>query len=146
MRYHGQRLVPVLMTLSLLLLVVMLAWATDPEMDRLLRSPVCKDWVTNGGHLTNQRYSTLKQIDTSIEKWENGYTITSAPIYYDGRIYIGLSGGEFGVRGRLTALDAKNGQILWRAYTLPAPGEPGSETWPPGTDHSMRGGATIWNT
>ncbi len=46
------------------------------------------------------------------EKWENGYTITSAPIYYDGMIYIGMSGGEFGVRGRLTALDAKSGQIL----------------------------------
>ncbi len=38
-----------------------------------------------------------------------------------GLIYIGISGGEFGVRGRLTALDAKTGQILWRAYTLPAP-------------------------
>jgi len=255
MRCHNQRLVPMVMTLSLLFLVVMPVWAADPEIDRLLRSPVGKDWVTNGGNLTNQRYSTLKQIDTSnvtnlkgawmirlkgsayggkysheatplvkdgvmyvitgnddafavnaktgeflweywsgidqkistvccgwinrgvalgegmvffgqldahvvaldaktgkvvwktpIEQWENGYTITSAPIYYDGRIYIGMSGGEFGVRGRLTALDAKSGQILWRAYTLPAPGEPGSETWPPGTDHAMRGGATIWNT
>src|SRR6266516_4513593 len=205
MRCHNQRLVPVLMTLSLLFLVVMPAWAADPEIDRSLQSPVGKDWVTNGGNLTNQRYSTLKQIDTSnvknlkgawmirlkgsalggkysheatplvkdgvmyvitgnddafavnaktgkvvgktpIEKWENGYTITSAPLYYDGMIYIGMSGGEFGVRGRVTALDAKSGQILWRAYTLPAPGEPGSETWPPGTDHSMRGGATVWNT
>jgi quinohemoprotein ethanol dehydrogenase len=50
------------------------------------------------------------------------------------------------VRGRLTALDAKTGGIKWRWYTLPGPGEIGSETWPAGTDHSMRGGATIWNT
>jgi quinohemoprotein ethanol dehydrogenase len=81
-----------------------------------------------------------------IEKWENGYTITSAPIYYDGAIYIGISGGEFGIRGRLTALNAERGEILWRAYTLPAPGEIGSETWPAGTDHWSRGGAAIWNT
>jgi hypothetical protein len=39
--------------------------AADPEIDKLVQSPVGKDWVTNGGNLTNQRYSTLKQIDTS---------------------------------------------------------------------------------
>ena len=65
---HGQRLVPVLMTLSLLFLVVMPVWAADPEIDRLLRSPAGKDWVTNGGNLTNQRYSTLNQINTSNVK------------------------------------------------------------------------------
>ena len=83
---------------------------------------------------------------TPIEKWQNGYGITSAPLYYDGMIYSGITGGEFGVRGRLTALDAKTGKIMWRWFTLPGPGEIGSETWPPGTDHSMRGGAPIWNT
>src|SRR5207248_1471075 len=65
---------------------------------------------------------------------------------YDGLVYSGISGGEFGVRGRVTALDAKSGEIKWRWFTLPGPGERGSETWPPGTDHSMRGGATVWNT
>jgi quinohemoprotein ethanol dehydrogenase len=64
---------------------------------------------------------------TPIEDWHNGYAITSAPLYYDGIIYIGIAGGEFGIRGRVTALDAKSGKIMWRAYTLPAPGEAGSE-------------------
>ncbi len=41
------------------------ARAADPEIDKLLRRPVGKDWVTNGGNLTNNRYSTLKQIDTT---------------------------------------------------------------------------------
>src|ERR1700730_14578032 len=195
-------------------------WAADPEIDRLLQAPVGKDWVTNGGNLTNQRYSTLKQIDTSnvkqlkgawmtrfkgsvfggkysfeatplvkdgimyivtgngdvfalnartgemlwerwsgidqqssticygwvnrglamgeemlflgqldtnvvalniktgkevwktpIEDWRNGYGVTNAPLYYDGIVYSGNTGGEFGVRSRLTALDAKTGQI-----------------------------------
>ena len=83
---------------------------------------------------------------TPIEKWQNGYGITSAPLYYDGIIYSGITGGEFGVRGRLTALNAKTGEIMWRWFTLPGPGEIGGDTWPPGTDHAMRGGAAIWNT
>jgi quinohemoprotein ethanol dehydrogenase len=255
MPHLGQKLIAAATMLSWLFLVTGPAPAADPEIDRLVRGPAGKDWVTNGGNLTNQRYSTLKQIDTTnvaqlrgawmtrlkgsgaggkysfeasplvkdgimyvvtgnddvfalnaktgaiiweywsgidqkistvccgwvnrglamgegllfagqldanlvaldmktgevkwktaLEKWENGYTITSAPLYYEGIVYSGIAGGEFGVRGRLTALDAKTGSILWRSYTLPAPGERGSETWPPGTDHSMRGGATIWNT
>src|ERR1700730_4114564 len=44
----------------------------DPEIDRLLQSPVTKDWVTNGGSLTNQRYSKLIQIDTTNVKQLNG--------------------------------------------------------------------------
>jgi quinohemoprotein ethanol dehydrogenase len=230
-------------------------WAADPEIDKLVRSPVGKDWVTNGGNLTNERYSTLKQIDTTnvkqlkgawmtrlkgsglggkysfeatplvkdgimyistgnddvfaldaktgqilwehwsgigqqistvccgwlnrglamgegmlfigqldanvvaldiktgkevwrtpVEDWHNGYGITNAPLYFDGIVYSGITGGEYGIRGRLTALDAKTGKILWRAYTLPAAGEPGGDTWPAGTDHYSRGGASIWNT
>src|SRR5205823_6557771 len=50
---------------------------------------------------------------TPIEKWENGYGITSAPLYYDGIVYSGVTGGEFGVRGRLTALKAKTGEYVW---------------------------------
>jgi len=248
-------MIPVVMTLGWLLPVAAPVRAADPEIDHLLQSPVGKDWVTNGGNLTNQRYSALKQIDTTnvkqlkgawmtrlkgsgfggkysfeasplvkdgimyvvtgnedvfalnaktgeilwerwsgidqkistvccgwvnrglamgegmlflgqfdanvvaldiktgkevwrtpIEVWQDGYGITSAPLYYDGIVYSGITGGEFGVRGRLTALDAKTGKILWRWYTLPGPGEFGSDTWPTGTDHAMRGGATIWNT
>lgn len=255
MRWYAQLIVSIMMASSLFFLTNVPAKAADAEIDRLLRSPAGKDWVTNGGNLTNQRYSTLKQIDTtnvkqlkgawmtrlkgsglggkysfeasplvkdgimyvvtgnddvfalnaktgeilweywsgidqkistvccgwanrglamgegllflgqldanvvaldmktgrlawktSIEKWENGYGITSAPLYYDGIVYSGITGGEFGVRGRLTALDAKTGAVLWRWYTLPGPGEVGSETWPAATDHAMRGGAAIWNT
>ena len=102
MRCHKQRLVPVLMTLSLLFLVVMPVWAADPEIDRLLRSPVGKDWVTNGGNLTNQRYSTLNQINTSNVKQLKGawmtrlkgsgaagkYSFEAAPLVKDGVMYV----------------------------------------------------------
>ena len=53
-----------LIVFGLLIIAHPSARAADPEIDRLLQSPVGKDWVTNGGNLTNQRYSTLKQIDT----------------------------------------------------------------------------------
>src|SRR5260370_31365902 len=54
---------------------------------------------------------------TPIEKWENGYGITSAPLYYDGIVYRGITGGEFCVRGRLTPLYAKPAAILCRVFT-----------------------------
>src|SRR6187399_2370070 len=58
------------------------------------------------------------------------YYITLAPLAADGKILVGASGGEFGVRGYVAALDPETGNELWRTYTVPAPGEPGSETWP----------------
>src|SRR5580704_6477270 len=52
------------------------AWAADSEIDKLVQSPVGKDWVTNGGNLTNDRYSTLKQIDTTNVKQLKGAWMT----------------------------------------------------------------------
>ena len=214
---HGRRIASALFAGFLVCAYHLPASAADPDIDRLLQSPVGKDWVTNGGNLTNERYSTLKQIDTSnvkqlkgawmtrlkgsgyggkysleatplvkdgimyavtgnddvfaldaktgeflwerwsgidqkltsvccgwdnrgvalgegmvflgqldanvvaldaktgkevwktpIEVWQDGYGITSAPLYYDGIVYSGITGGEYGIRGRLTALDAKD--------------------------------------
>ena len=124
-------------------------------------STVCCGW-DNRGLAMGEGLLFLGQLDANvvaldvktgkevwrapIEDWHNGYGITSAPLYYDGIVYSGITGGEFGVRGRLTALDGATGKILWRWYTLPSAGEVGSDTWPAGTDHATRGGATIWNT
>jgi alcohol dehydrogenase (cytochrome c) len=55
---------------------------------------------------TNGQIAWTKQL----ANFRQGTTITSAPLYYNGRIYIGMSGGEYGIRGRLTALDAKTRQ------------------------------------
>jgi len=72
MRRRARRLPPVLLTVGLILSGAALVRAADPEIDRLLQSPVGKDWITNGGNLTNQRYSTLKQIDTTNVKQLKG--------------------------------------------------------------------------
>jgi quinohemoprotein ethanol dehydrogenase len=81
----------------------------------------------------------------SNARWQDGYTMTMAPLYYRGLVIVGLSGSEYGARGSMTAYDAKTGHRVWRFYTVPTPGEIGSGTWPNNTEWT-RGGATVWNT
>ncbi|WP_261405547.1 PQQ-binding-like beta-propeller repeat protein [Chenggangzhangella methanolivorans] len=79
--------------------------------------------------------------------WQDGAYITSAPVAVNGKVIIGPSGGEFGVRGFLKAFDAQTGKEVWTTYGIPAPGEPGSETWPhegQWKDAWKIGGATMW--
>jgi alcohol dehydrogenase (cytochrome c) len=74
-----------------------------------------------------------------------GYYMSVAPLVADGKVMVGASGGEFGVRGFVAAYDINGGKELWRTYSVPAPGEPGSETWPKG-DQWKTGGGSIWVT
>jgi alcohol dehydrogenase (cytochrome c) len=90
---------------------------------------------------------------TGAEVWQKqvfdnkiNYYITLAPLVADGKILIGASGGEFGVRGYIAALDPDTGNEIWRTYMIPAPGEPGSETWPAGGEQWKTGGASVWVT
>jgi alcohol dehydrogenase (cytochrome c) len=80
------------------------------------------------------------------ENWQEGYAITTAPLYYDGMVITGFNGGEMGTRGRIKAFDAKTGKLLWTFYTVPGPGEFGHDTWPQDSDAWLRGGASIWQT
>ena len=75
-----------------------------------------------------------------------GYSMTVAPLVADGVVIVGISGGEYGIRGYIEGYDPKTGNRLWRTYTVPAPGEPGSETWKDGGDAWERGGAPAWLT
>jgi alcohol dehydrogenase (cytochrome c) len=86
-----------------------------------------------------------KNWEFQVGEWREGETLTNAPLYYDGRVYTGVSGGEYGIRGYLTALDARTGRLDWRWYTIPEPGERGSESWPD-NDSWRNGGAPIWQT
>ena len=73
-----------------------------------------------------------------------GYQLTGAPLAVDGKIIMGMSGGELGVRGYLDAYDPATGKRLWRTYTIPGPGEKGNETW--AGDSWKTGGAPTWLT
>jgi len=76
---------------------------------------------------------------------KSAYYLTLAPLIADDKVLVGASGGEFGVRGFVAAFDPETGKELWRTFMVPAPGEPGSETWPKG-DQWKTGGAPIWVT
>lgn len=76
---------------------------------------------------------------------EVGYSLTAAPLYYDGMVIIGYVGGDLGIRGRMNAYDANTGEELWRFYTVPGPGEFGHDTWPEDSTVWQYGGAPIWN-
>lgn len=88
---------------------------------------------------------------TGAVRWEAmvadnaaGFSLTLAPLALNGKIVVGVSGAEAGVRGYIDAYDSETGERLWRTFTVPAPGEPGSETWQ-GDDWQTGGGST-WLT
>jgi alcohol dehydrogenase (cytochrome c) len=81
---------------------------------------------------------------TPVEENRLGYYMSLAPLVADGKVLVGPSGGEGGVRGFLAAYDVDTGKQLWKTFTIPAPGERGSETWQ--RDHWKTGGAAVWVT
>jgi alcohol dehydrogenase (cytochrome c) len=78
--------------------------------------------------------------------WQQGLSLTSAPLYYDGLVIVGYSGGEMASRGRVTAFRAKDGEEAWTFHTVPAPGEFGHDTWPQDSNAWQFGGAPVWQT
>jgi len=89
---------------------------------------------------------TGKEVwNTKVEDYTHGYYMSLAPLVADGKVMVGVSGGELGVRGFVAAFDAETGKPAWKTYTVPAPGEPGSETWPKG-DQWKTGGGSVWIT
>jgi alcohol dehydrogenase (cytochrome c) len=83
---------------------------------------------------------------TQAERWQEGFSITSAPLFYDGLVVTGFAGAEYGIRGRVKAYDAKTGSLAWTFYTIPGPGEVGHDTWPKDNTVWQHGGASVWQT
>src|SRR5215831_12922249 len=92
---------------------------------------------------------------TEVASTKEGYSITLAPLIVKDKVIVGVGGGEYGIRGFIAAFDAATGKEAWRFYTVPAPGEPGSETWEKcapdpksycDPDAWKHGGGSIWMT
>jgi alcohol dehydrogenase (cytochrome c) len=75
---------------------------------------------------------------------KKGESIAAAPTYVRGTVLVGLANGDWALRGRVVALDAKTGKIRWTFMTVPGPGEPGHETWPKDNDSWSTGGGGVW--
>ncbi len=82
--------------------------------------------------------------DVEIAPYQQGYSITSAPLALKNMVITGVAGGEYGARGFVDARDAVTGKEIWRFNTIPEPGQPGSETWEP--DALKTGGGPTWLT
>jgi len=80
--------------------------------------------------------------DVAFADWNKNYGATSAPLVVKGKVIVGTSGGDDGVRGFVAAYDAITGKLVWRFWTIPGPGEFGSASWP--GDSYLRGGGTTW--
>jgi PQQ-dependent dehydrogenase (methanol/ethanol family) len=150
-------------------------WKYDPRPAASAQGVACCDVVNRGAAYANGRifYNTLDNHTVAVdansgkEIWKTrlgeinkGETMTMAPLVVNNKVIVGNSGGEFGVRGWLAALDADTGQIAWRAYStgpdadclIGANFKPyydhdrgkdlGVSSWPP--DHWKIGGGTTW--
>ena len=135
-------------------------WKYHADLDSSI-STVCCGWTSRGlalgegkvfvgqldGHLVALDQKTGERTwSIQAERWQEGLTITAAPLYYDGMVIVGFAGGENGTRGRVKAYDAKEGRLVWTFYTIPGPGEIGHDTWPQDNDAWKHGGATVWQT
>jgi alcohol dehydrogenase (cytochrome c) len=92
--------------------------------------------MKTGKQLWNQKFADAKE----------GYYATGGPIVANGVLISGVAGGESTTRGFLDGWDPDTGKKLWRRYTIPAPGEPGSETWPKSSDAWKQGGGPTWRS
>jgi quinohemoprotein ethanol dehydrogenase len=135
-------------------------WQYDANLDPNITS-VCCGWTSRGVAVSEDRVfvgrldarlvaldrRTGKPVwDVTAERWEENFSITGAPLYYDSMVITGFAGADRGTRGRVKAYDADDGKLLWTFYTIPGPGEPGHDTWPQDNDSWKYGGASVWQT
>ena len=134
-------------------------WKYDHDLSKAALKTVCCDVVNRGVALyqNNVYMATLDNHVVALDgatgkvKWSKalmapdvGYAMTLAPLIVKGKVVVGVSGGEYGARGFVEALDAKTGKMLWQTHTIPAPNEPGGDTWPKGAYKT--GGGAAWLT
>jgi alcohol dehydrogenase (cytochrome c) len=88
--------------------------------------------------------SGVERWSTKVEDYKPGYSMTLAPLVIKGKVLVGVSGGEAGIRGFVDAYEAATGKRSWRFRTIPGPGEPGHDTW--SGDSWKTGGGSTWVT
>jgi len=136
-------------------------WTYKHDLSGAGLKTVCCDVVNRGVALygTQVFVATLDNFVVALDAktgqvaWKKqlapadmGAAMTLAPMVLKGKVIVGMSGGEYGARGSVVALDAANGAMLWQRYTVPAPNEKGGKTWPKGAYKTGGGGAWLTGT
>jgi alcohol dehydrogenase (cytochrome c) len=134
-----------------------ISWIMDPGVDK------ADVWLASNRGVTLYKNFVISVTATSKINWTKadtgelvktiqfddpkfGHTLTAAPLLIDDKLIVGGSGGDRGARAHIDALNAETGETLWRTYTVPAPGEPGSETWKDKNNAWQHGGGSYWVT
>lgn len=139
-----------------------LVWKMDPKTDRDWAGAVTCCGVNNRGvalwgdlvisHVIDGRLIATKKEDgevvwvATIADPEKAETITAAPLIVKNLAITGVAGAEYGIRGWIAATDLETGKEVWRTYTVPAKGEPGSESWKDDYNAAATGGGSTWVT
>jgi alcohol dehydrogenase (cytochrome c) len=132
-----------------------IVWRMDPKQEKF---PLSNRGAALWGNLvvsvasyparviaTNKETGKI-EWETNIDDKQVDLQITAAPLAVRDKIIVGAAGGDRGVRDFIAGLDAKTGKLAWRKYVVPAPGEPGSETWKDNHNAWQTGGGAMWVT
>jgi alcohol dehydrogenase (cytochrome c) len=128
-------------------------WRMDPKQEQQRQSRGVALWgnlVISAGNGPGRVIATNKETGKVV--WETAFpdiasvVITLAPLAIKDKIIVGAANSGAGIRDWIAALDAATGKRVWLKYTVPAPGEPGSETWKDKNNAWQTGGAAIWVT
>jgi PQQ-dependent dehydrogenase (methanol/ethanol family) len=132
-------------------------WKYEPEMPSDVFATVCCGLDSRGVAYANGKVFVTRldaklvalDANTGKELWTQtvvdykvGHAITSPPVVYKNLVVTGFAGGEYGVRGAVQAYNQNTGELVWKTYTIPDPGEPGSDTWK--GDSWKTGGGSTW--
>src|SRR5438132_4604975 len=131
-----------------------IVWRMDPGQEKL---PLSNRGAALWGNLVISTANYPARViatdkDNGKVVWETNLhdqpdvQLTAAPLAVKDKIIAGAAGGDRGVRDWIAGLDAATGKLLWRKYVIPAPGEPGSETWKDNNNAWQTGGGAMWVT
>src|SRR5271170_6484756 len=131
-----------------------IVWRMDPHQEKLPLSnrgaALWGDLVVTTANYPARVIATNKESGKVV--WETNVNdqpdvqLTAAPLAVKDKIIVGAGGGDRGVRDWIAGLDAATGKVKWRKYVVPAPGEPGSETWKDKNNAWQTGGGAMWVT
>jgi alcohol dehydrogenase (cytochrome c) len=131
-----------------------IVWRMDPKQERQVNNRGAAFWgnlvitAANGPAriIATDKDSGKVVWETHVEFDQPLLQITGAVLPIKDKIIVGAAGGDRGVRDWVAGLDAKTGKVIWLKHTIPAPGEPGSETWKDKNDTWRTGGGAVWVT
>jgi alcohol dehydrogenase (cytochrome c) len=132
-----------------------IVWRMDPGQQKVPLSnrgaAVWGNFVVSVANYPPRVIATDKETgkiawETNLADGQPNLTFTAAPLAVKDKIIVGAAGGDNGTRDFILAVDARTGQLVWRKYVIPAPGEPGSETWKDRNNAWQTGGGAMWVT